>query len=250
MLDIIRTMRKIVIDLMQYRAADAYRGSSDESDSVEQIGGLPPIGVADAKRSKYRFSDEQLEAALQLLSVNSLPDLARQDFSEFGKKLSWIQLAQGCVTRLAGDVLMLIDVGETAERCALLHHRLENRKAARIRTPNDAQNAIQTLYTCCMTVRNVWKLRVGRRIPDVERAVAKMQGLMPSWRAVSTLALVTPETARLTSMVKEALSNVIQSAEVSEGVKTMARRGLLQWGGHAQLAGPTGTSVSFDSDDE
>eukprot|EP00966_Prymnesium_polylepis_P000089 1964-Prymnesium_polylepis.2 len=243
-------MRKIVIDLMQYRAADAYRGSSDESDSVEQIGGLPPIGVADAKRSKYRFSDEQLEAALELLSVNSLPDLARQDFSEFGKKLSWIQLAQGCVTRLAGDVLMLMNVGETAERCALLFHRLENRKAARVRTPNEAQSSIQDLYNASVSINDVWRLSQGKRVGNVERAVGKTQSLMASWRAVQSLFPTTPNTERLVSIVREALSNVMKDANVREGTREMARRALLQWSISPRATATAGRQVNFDSDDE
>ena len=197
------------------------------------------------------YNDEQLEAALDLLAINSLPELSTQDFTPFQKKQSWIQLANGCITRLSIDLLRLGNVGETAERCALLHHRLENRKAARIRTPTtEAQNSIQTLYSCCMTVRDVWKVSMGKRVPDIERVVGKVLSLMSSWRAVSTLAEVTPETARLTSMVREALTNVIQT-ESREAVKNMAKRGLIQWSGEsARAVGPVGTSVTFDSDDE
>ena len=182
------------------------------------------------------MNDDQLESALYLLSINSLPELSRQDFSSFGKKQSWIQLAQRCTRRLATDLLKLSNVGETAERCMLLHHRLESRKSQRIRTSNDAQNAIQTLYACCMIVRDVWKLSAGGGVADVERTVGKIQSLMSSWRAVSSLSPVTPETDLLVSKVQIALSNVLKSTDVSEGVKTMARRGLLQWVGWSALA--------------
>ena len=248
-------MRRIVHDLLGSVHHHHYRGStSDESDSVEQIGGLPPLSssTTSAPRRSY-YTDEQVEIALDLLSINSLADLGRQNFSSFGKKQSWIQLANGCIGRLATDLLMLEDVGETAERCILLHHRLESRRAARIRTPNEAQNAIQNLYTCSKTVRDVWLLSVGRKVADVERTVGKVQSLMPTWRAVSALAaMATPETERLVAIVRKALSNVLQSKEVNEHVKNMARRSLLQWGGgpKASTTMVTGTKVSFDSDDE
>ena len=144
-------MRRVVHELLGCKTMHmTYRGTSaDDSDSIEQIGGHPPTPLShktvDAKRSAYTLNDEQLESALDLLSINSLPELSRQDFSSFGKKQSWIQLAQRCTRRLATDLLRLSDVGETAERCMLLHHRLESRKSQRIRTPNDAQNAMQTL---------------------------------------------------------------------------------------------------------
>ena len=251
-------MRRVVHELLGYKTMHMiYRGTSadDDSDSIEQIGGHPSTPLShktDAKRSAYTLNDEQLESALDLLSINSLPELSRQDFSSFGKKQSWIQLAQRCTRRLATDLLRLSNVGETAERCMLLHHRLESRKSQRIRTPNEAQNAIQTLYACCMTVRDVWKLSAGSAgVADVERTVGKIQSLMSSWRAVSSLSPVTPETDLLVPKVQIALSNVLKSTDASEGVKTMARRGLMQWGGHRQpAAGPSGTKVSFDSDDE
>ena len=92
---------------------------------------------------------------------------------------------------------------------------------------------------------------LGVALPDVERTVGKIQSLMSSWRAVSSLSPVTPETDLLVSKVQIALSNVLKSTDASEGVKTMARRGLLQWGGHRPpAAGSSGTKVSFDSDDE
>ena len=81
-----------------------------------------------------------------------------------------------------------------------------------------------------MAVRDAWKLTAGRRVSDVERAVGKIQSLIPAWRAVSALSPVEPETDRLVSMVQDALSNVLQRTDVSDSIKTIARRGLLQWG--------------------
>ena len=102
-----------------------------------------------------------------------------------------------------------------------------------------------------MTVRDVWKLSAGSGVADVERTVGKIQSLMSSWRSISSLSPVTPETDLLVSKVQIALSNVLKSTDASEGVKTMARRGLLQWGGQRPpAASPSGTKVSFDSDDE
>lgn len=234
-----------------------YRGSSDEeSDSIEQIGGLIPASAGETastphtKRSKHRFNDAQVEAALELLSINGLSELSQQDFSDFGKKLSWIQLSQGCVARLACDILALNNIGETAERCALLYHRLENRKAARVRTPNEAQRSIQDLYNASVSINDVWRLSQGKRVGDVERAVGKTQSLMASWRAVLSLFPTTPDTERLVSIVREALSNVMKDANMREGTRDMARRALLQWSGSPRATATAGRQVNFDSDDE
>ena len=111
-------MRRIVHEILShgaiYRHSIPYRGtgSSDESDSIEQIGGLEPQTALNAslhptKRPAQIYDNEQIEAALELLGVNSLHDLSRQNFSAFGKKQSWIQLANGCIARLAADLLSL-----------------------------------------------------------------------------------------------------------------------------------------------
>ena len=80
-------MRRIVHESLAhgaiYKNSMTYRGtgSSDESDSIEQIGGLQPETTLNAslhptKRSSYVYNDEQVEIALELLGVNSLPDLS------------------------------------------------------------------------------------------------------------------------------------------------------------------------------
>ena len=72
------------------------------------------------KATTRLYTDEQVETALSLLSVNSLVELGRKAFSCFKKKQSWIQLAQGCIQRLSSDLLLLRDVGETSHDRAVL----------------------------------------------------------------------------------------------------------------------------------
>ena len=136
-------MKRLVTELV--RLGDnkgSYRRS--DSDSIEQIGGLAPTQIPKRVSTKV-YSDEQLETALDLMIYNSLAELGKQDFSVFGKKQSCVQLATGCVQRLASDLLLLTDIRETIERCDLLHNRFETRRAAKIRTPNKTQSNIQTL---------------------------------------------------------------------------------------------------------
>ena len=56
----------------------------------------------------------------------------------------------------------------------------------------------------------------------------------------------------LVSIIREALSSVTKNADVRQGVREMAKRGLLQWDGSARPPAqvPGGTYVNFDSDDE
>ena len=241
-----------------YRHSIPYRGtgSSDESDSIEQIGGLEPQTALNAslhptKRPAQAYDNEQVEAALELLGVNSLSDLSRQNFSAFGKKQSWIQLANGCITRLAADMLSLDSIGETAERCMLLHDRLQTRKAERIRTPNEAQSAIQNLYIASVSIRDMWRLSEGKRVGDVEMVVGRAQSLMSTWRVVQSLVPATKaNTERLISIVRKALSNVIKNTELRQMTREMARKGLVQWHGAPPSQVPGGTKVEFDSDDD
>ena len=94
----------------------------------------------------------------------------------------------------------------------------------------------------------MWRLSQGKRVGNVERAVGKTQSLMASWRAVRSLFPTTPNTERLVSIVREALSNVMKDANVREGTREMARRALLQWSGSPRAT--AGRQVNFDSDDE
>ena len=69
----------------------------------------------------------------------------------------------------------------------LLHDRLQSRRTARVRTLNEAQHTIQTLYSASVSIRDLWKLSEGKRIGNMEQAVGRAQSLMPSWRGVQLL---------------------------------------------------------------
>ena len=101
-------MRRVVLELIRHKKS--YRSSTDE-DSVEQIGGLEPVPRVERRRGAV-YDNEQVESALELLSINSLAELGRADFRVFGKKQSWKQLAEGVVQRLASDLLLLERLGE------------------------------------------------------------------------------------------------------------------------------------------
>ena len=231
--------RRIIYELMRSR----YRSSDSE---IEQIGGLePPQPIQSVQKPARRlYSDEQVESALELLTVNSLGELGRQDFSAFGKKRSWIQLATGCVDRLATDLLLLQNVGEVAERCDLLYRRLEVRRAAKVRTPHEAQKAITDLYHASRSLRELEQLRKGRSV-DTEGAIARARTVMGSWRAVSELVPVQPKTSEMTAMVRAALHHVLSNG--SDRLKNLAQAALAQWGEGAPVES-RGERIEWDSD--
>ena len=88
-----------------------------------------------------------MAAALELISRQTSQALEGADFTPFGRKLSWQQLAQGCVVRLAADLLQLRDVAQAAEWADLLYHRLETRRAASVRTTNERRSRPSTHCT-------------------------------------------------------------------------------------------------------
>lgn len=241
-------MRRLVMELL--REKQPYRSSTDE-DSVEQVGGLPPAIMPREERRQRAarvYDDEQVESALDLLSINSLPALGRADFQVLGKKQSWKQLAEGVVQRLASDLLQLKGLGEARERGDLLFHRLETRRNARVRTPFEIQQGIETVFRASKALREVDVLSRGALVRDVDGAVGRMSGLMGSWRGLCSLSSASPSTERMIGMVKEALGNVIRSGEVSGNVKTTARRVLLQWSASGEPVRQAGEQVDFDSD--
>ena len=152
-------MRRVVLELIRHKKS--YRSSTDE-DSVEPIGGLEPPRVQ--RRRGAVYDNEQVESALELLSINSLAELGRADFRVFGKKQSWKQLAEGVVQRLASDLLQLEGLGEARERADLLFHRLETRRDARVRTPFEIQQGIETVFRASGALREVEMLSRGTLI--------------------------------------------------------------------------------------
>ena len=71
-----------------------------------------PPGCKPVKKRKRRdrepmgaFTDAEMAAALEIMSRQTSQALEGADFAPFGRKLSWQQLAQGCVVRVAADLL-------------------------------------------------------------------------------------------------------------------------------------------------
>jgi hypothetical protein len=238
-------MRRVVLELLKHKGIH-YRSSSD--DGLTQIGGLPAEQITPSRKSTARaYTDEQVEVALDLMSYNSLSELGRQDFSVFGKKQSWVQLANGCVQRLATDLLLLTDIREAIERCDLLYNRLETRREAKVRTPNETQNSIHTLNLLRVCLRDLYNLSTGRKVGALERAVGKAQMVMNTWRSVSSLVpAASPRTDALIEMVKLGMENVVQDGSASDSVKAVARRVVVQF----SVSGVKvpGEQVSWDSD--
>ena len=237
-------MRRVVLELIGHKKS--YRSSTDE-DSVEHIGGLEPAPRVERRRGAV-YDNEQVESALELLSINSLAELGRADFRVFGKKQSWKQLAEGVVQRLASELLQLEGLGEARGRADLLFHRLETRRDARVRTPFEIQQGIETVFRASGALREVEMLSRGTLIRDVEGAVGRMGSLMGWWRGLSSLSATSPCTERMVDMVKGSLMNVMRNGDVSDGVKTTARRMLAQWSASEEPADRARTKVDFDSD--
>lgn len=237
-------MKRLVTELVRLGDNKGSYRSSD-SDSIEQIGGLTPTQIPKRASTKL-YSDEQLETALDLMMYNSLAELGKQDFSVFGKKQSWVQLATGCVQRLAADLLLLTDMEETLERFDLLHHRLETRRAAKIRTPHETQSNIHTLNILRISLRDIHNLSTGRDVLDIEGAIGRAQTVMNTWRSASSLVpTVNPRTDALLEMVKLAMANVLNGS-ARDNVKSAAHRVLVQFSGGG--AKPAGEQVIWDSD--
>ena len=78
---IVQGMRRIVFELLR---SQVYRSSSD---CIEQVGGLEHNPRQKQKTTRL-YNDEQIEKALDLLSINALADLGRADFRVFNKKQS------------------------------------------------------------------------------------------------------------------------------------------------------------------
>jgi hypothetical protein len=165
------------------------------------------------------YTDSQLSKALGLLATSSLNELGRQDFSVFGSKQSWIQLAEGCILRLAHDILLLVDIHATADRCRLLYRRLELRRAARARTPTEAQSAIRLLFSASASIKAVWALSRGEVVDDVEGALKGAKLIMLPWCGVADLAqAVTPKTQELREMVNSVLRTGLATARGAEAL--------------------------------
>ena len=187
-----------------------------------------------------------MDAALDLMRTNGLNALKREDFSAFGRRLSWVKLADGVVERLATDLLELEDVRGVKERADLLRRRLEARREVQgIRTPSRTQTAILDLHAASVVVDDLHTLSGGDLVRDVDGALGRLSVIMRRWRAVSSLAPhARARTDDIARMVRAAIDTVMRS-KVPEGTKAHARRVWAQWCPSRPLQG---TPVQWDSD--
>ena len=237
--------------LTNYRSGNSSGTDESRTDSTEFEQEQCPPGCKPAKRKRITpqtFTVAQVDAALDLMTINGLSELERADFSAIGRKMSWAHLAEGCLRRLGGDVLQMKDLGPVSERVDLLHHRLETRKAEKIRTTQSTQDAIDLLYSVTQVIRELLKLREGVMTSDVQRAIGRATGLRTRFLQLSPLNPdVRPRANELVALVKSAIEAVLR-ANVSEGTKAFARKSLQQWSTCSQQ--PRGEKVTWDSDDE
>ena len=105
--------------LTNYRSGNSSDTDESRTDSTEfehEVQECPP-GCKPAKRKRITpqtFTVAQVDAALDLMTINGLSELERADFSAIGRKMSWAHLAEGCLRRLGGDVLQMKDLGPVA----------------------------------------------------------------------------------------------------------------------------------------
>ena len=136
--------------LTNYRSGNSSDTDQSRTDSTEFEQEQCPPGCKPEKRKRstpQTFTVAQVDAALDLMSINGLSDLERADFSAIGRKMSWAHLAEAVLRRLAGDALQMKDIRAVSERADLLHNRLEMRRAEKIRTTQSTQDGIDLLYS-------------------------------------------------------------------------------------------------------
>ena len=239
--------------LTHYRSGNSSDTDQSRTDSTEFEQEQCPPGCKPEKRKRstpQTFTVSQVDAALDLMSINGLSDLERADFSAIGRKMSWAHLAEGALRRLAGDVLQMKDLRAVSERADLLHHRLETRRSQKIRTTQSTQDAIDLLYSVTQVLRDLLTLREGVMTSDVQRAIGRATGLRSRFLQLSALTPdIRPRTNELEALVKSAFEGVLK-ANVSEGTETLARKSLQQWSQCLARSEPRGERVTWDSDDE
>ena len=85
--------------LTNYRSGNSSDTDESRTDSTEygqEVQQCPP-GCKPAKRKRstpQTFTVAQVDAALDLMSINGLSDLESADFSAIGRKMSWAHLAE------------------------------------------------------------------------------------------------------------------------------------------------------------
>ena len=238
---------RLVRRLVTYRSSDVSEDEEEITPQWECPPGCKPTRKRQRDAGQAVFSTEQVDAAIELMTINGLTELERADFSAFdNKKMSWAALAKKCATRLAGDVLQLRDINAVSERVDLLHHRSDVRRAQGVRTTNDTQQAIDGLYATSKGLKEVSKLSSGTLIQDVDGALGRAMVLRRRFATLASLAPdIRPRLVELERIVKKAIETVLR-APVSDGTKAVAKRALNQW--TACDPEPEGERVSWDSD--
>ena len=248
-------MHERLVDLL----LSTYRGStrsesSDEQDENDPAALVCPPGCRPVRKRKRRddpigaFSDSEMSAALSAMSLQKSQDLEHADFAPFGRKLSWQQLAQGCISRLASDLLQLHDVPRAAEWADLLHHSLEARRSASVRTTTQTQDAIHTLFSMGVRVSPVERLRDGACVADTIGALGRASVVKRRWEAAAALApIVRPRTSSLVRLVRDAAGSVLRGS-ASAGTKVAAQRLQNQWASRPSPSPSQGERVVWDSD--
>ena len=237
--------------LAMYRSGNTTDTDESRTDSTEFEDAVCPPGCKPAKRKRdtpSTFSVAQVDTALDLMTINGLSELERADFTVFGRKLSWAHLAQGCLRRLAADTLQMSrDLRAVSERADLLHNRLNARRSQKIRTPQNIQDGIDSLYAVTQTIRELLRLRDGVMVADVQKTLGRATGLRRRFLELSPLNPdIRPRTNDLEALIKSAFEAVLR-ANVSEGTKALARRNMAQW---TKCSEPRGERITWDSDDD
>ena len=105
--------------LMNYRSGNSSGTDESRTDSTEFEQEQCPPGCKPAKRKRstpQTFTVSQVDAALDLMSINGLSELERADFSAIGRKMSWAHLAEAVLRHSAGDVLQMKDLRAVSQR--------------------------------------------------------------------------------------------------------------------------------------
>ena len=90
---------------------------------------MPTWLQADAEEAEARrirlYRSAMRCSPIELMEKQRSEELEGADFQAFnGRKKSWQELAQGCITYMARLLVQLRSVQDVKERADLLHHRL------------------------------------------------------------------------------------------------------------------------------
>ena len=215
----------------QYRSSDTSDGEIDHVlYPVQCPPGCRPMRRKE-KRAESGFIAVQCDAALELMEKQRSEELEGADFQAFnGRKKSWQELAQGCITYMARLLVQLRSVQDVKERADLLHHRLESRRSQGVRTTLPTQDAIQLLHSASTTILDLQKLIAGGQVQNVDRTLTLCMGIRRQYLAVAELSPETPTRVdALQALVKGAIQKLLGVQSQMQGTRALAERALAQW---------------------